>query len=207
MDIAITKGQKKILLYVVTGIVIIFLFWIFVYLPSCKQMHQYKSQLVQLNERLSKVKMIAEVKEGISKGQTYTQSIEILKNNLAMLHKIVALEEGPCLKFISTAARQLNIEIVSIRPAAKELLLDKNENRIKLAGADCMHLPVNLKLNGNYEAIGNYIERLGKEAPSLITIENLTMEKADERGKLSADISLVIYIKSANTALAYRENG
>ena len=196
MDITITKPQKKILLYVVIGVIIILLFWGLVYLPGRKQVQKFQSQLDEMNKQLNSVKKIEEIKEAISKGYTYTQSIESLKDELATLSKSIDTEEETSLEYISSSARGLNLEIVSIKPSAKGLFLDKDKNRVKIAGADCFRLPVGLKLKGGYKAIADYLKILRKDAPSLITIENLKISKRGKQEILTADVNLTIYLKS-----------
>lgn len=197
MNIIITKPQKKILLYVSIGAIIILIFWRAVYLPSRRQVQKFQSQLEKVEKQLNKIKEIEEIKEAISKGYIYTQSIEDLKGELAAVSKSIATEEETSLDYISSSARDLNLEVLSIKPAAKMLLLDKNKNRIKIAGAECFQLPVNLRLRGGYKAIGDYIESLRKDAPSLTTIENLRINKSRGADTLAADVSLIIYLKSA----------
>lgn len=199
MDIAITKGQRKIILYAIGGVLIIFIFWGFVYLPSHKQMQKFRSQLDEAEKQLNETKRIKEIKEAISKGYTYTLLIENLKNELTALSKNIPYEQEMALQYISSFARELNLEILSIRPGPKKLLLDKNKNRIKIAGTDCFQLPVHLKLKGGYKPIGEYIKILTEEAPSLIAIENLTIGKSGKQNILTADINLTVYLRSPKT--------
>lgn len=199
MDIAITKGQRKIILYVIGGALIIFIFWGFVYLPSRKQIQKFLSQLDEAEEQLNETKRIKEIKEAISKGYTYTLLIENLKDELTVLSKNIPYEQEMTLQYISSFARELNLEIISIRPALKRPLLDKNKNQIKIAGSGCLQLPVHLKLKGGYKPIGEYIKILTEEPPSLIAIENLTIGKSREQNILTADIELIVYLRSPET--------
>ncbi len=197
MDITITKPQKKILFYAVIGAVVLFLFWIFLYLPSRREAQEFQFRLEKVEKQLNNVKEIEEVKEAIAKGYTYTQTMEDFKSQLAALMGSIATEEETSLDYISSSARKLNLEILSIKPVAKKLLLDKNEKRIKITGADCLRLPVNLRLKGNYKAIGKYIESLRKDSPSLTTIENLEINKRGKSNILMGNINLMIYLRSA----------
>lgn len=197
MDIIITKPQKKMFLYVVVGVLVILILWGLVYLPSRKQMQGLQAQLDKVNEQLDKVKMIEEVQEAISTGYTYTQSIESLKGELAALSKDIATEEETSLEYLSSSARRLNLEVLSVKPASKEPLLDENKNLIKIADNDCFQLPVQLKLKGSYTAIGNYIESLRKDALSLIAVENLKINKFGKQDILNADVDLTIYLRSS----------
>lgn len=196
MDIIITRAQKKIFIYATAGIFAILLFWGFIYIPSEKQMQRYKHQLDAVNKQLEQVKMIDEIKEAISKGYTYTQSIESLKNKLEILNRSIAVDEETPLEYISSCARRFNLELLLIKPSEKKPLLDKTKNPIKIAGVDCYQLSVHLNLKGNYKSLGNYIETFSKEAPSLITIDNLRLSKLPREDILAADIFLTIYLKA-----------
>ena len=86
--------------------------------------------------------------------------------------------------------------MLSVKPGAKELLLDKDGNRVKIAGADCLKLPLGLAIKGSYRAIVDYIEALRKEGPSLIGIEGLKVAKTELKNELAADINFLIYLRT-----------
>ena len=196
MEIIITKQQKNILLYAVVGVLIIFIFWGFIYLPSRRQVQLFQSQLDESEKQLDKIKKIKEVKDAISRGYVYTQSIEDLKGELAVLSESLAIEEEASLEYISSSARKLHLEVLLIKPSAKMPLLDKNKKHVDIAGARCFRLPVQLKLKGSYKAIGRYAEALRKDAPFLITVETLSMNRSAEPEILTADANLMVYLKS-----------
>ena len=196
MEIITTKAQKRIFTYVIAGILIILIFWGLVYLPSRRHVQRFQSQLDEVEKQLNKVKEIKEVKEAISKGYVYTQSVEGLRNELAGVVKNIATEQESPLKYISSSVRQLNLEMVSIKPSSKKPLLDKNKKQIKVAGAVCFQLPVQLRLKGSYIAIVKYIEALRKNAPSLIAVEDLKINKATKAKILTADANLVVYLRA-----------
>ena len=196
MEIITTKAQKRIFTYVAAGILIILIFWGLVYLPSRRHVQRFQSQLDEVEKQLYKVKEIKEVKEAISKGYVYTQSIEGLRNGLAAVSKNIATEQESSLEYISSSARELNLEMLSMKPSSKKPLQDKNTKQIKIAGADCFQLPVQLKLKGRYVAIVKYISALRKNAPSLITVEDLKLNKTAKPKILTADANLIVYLRA-----------
>lgn len=193
--LTITKEQKRVLKYVAAGATTLVLFWVFVYLPNRNQMQQIQSSLAGTEKQLNSIKNIDEIKNTISRGYTYTESIENLKNELVALSKSIPATEEESLQYLSALAQRLNLEILSIRPDVKELLLDEDKNKVKIAGLDCYRLPIKLSLNGSYMNIANYIEALTKNAPSLLSIENLKITGLTMSGSLTVDIDLTIYLK------------
>ncbi len=193
--VTITKEQKKVLKYVAAGTTTLVLFWVFVYLPNRNQMQQIQLNLAGTEKQLNSIKNIDEIKNTASKGYTYTESIENLKNELVACSKSIPTAEEDSLQYLSASAQKLNLEILSIRPDAKELLLDENKNKVKIAGLDCCRLSVKLSLKGSYMNIAKYIETLTKNAPSLLSVENLKITGLTMTDSLMVDMDLTIYLK------------
>jgi len=87
------------------------------------------------------------------------------------------------INYLSEAARKLRISIKSIS-------LDNNKaEQTQVPGFTIIKLPISLKLNCEYKALGEYLHILRDNSPFLIRVEHLDISGQGE-GVASLDVNL-----------------
>ncbi|MBN1406045.1 MAG: type 4a pilus biogenesis protein PilO [Candidatus Omnitrophica bacterium] len=193
----ISQPQKKILSYTAAGAAIIVVFVLLAHLPANARVRKLQAQADAANRQLNETKKIGAVKDAISKGYFYTQSIDSLKKDLESMRKKLPAEKEAPLQYIGTSATKFGLELLFIKPLTEKPVIDENERPLKIKDSECLQLPVNLKIKGGYKSIGIYIESLEENSPFLITVSSLDINKVLDKGVLTADMTLNVYLRNA----------
>lgn len=184
----INPGDKKIL--IITGICvsIIFLFWAFIYFPANRKLCFLKSELAAIRIEIAQIES-----RGGKEGRDIAKMVEELQKDFKAAMLKLPDKEEEALRFISTEASKLGIDIVSMQPGSKRSSLDANNNPMYLEGKQCFELPISIEIRGLYKSIGEYLRILREVSPALIKIETVRIQKNENIApRLNANLELAL---------------
>lgn len=187
----ITLMQKKII--TITSIVVLaFLgFWAGVYLPSKKTVSKIKSQLDSVEAQLQEIQTL------IGEGKTINESVQTLMERHQQLNILFPRKEEESLRVLSHLTRDLNIELVSIKPQQKKVCLDENRKEIEIEGKIMRTLSVSIGLRCFYKDLAKYLQALRDNLPVFITIERLNIKKGrSDSARLDVTLDVNLYLLS-----------
>ena len=98
---------------------------------------------------------------------------------------------------LSHLTRDLNIELVSIRPQQKRACLDENRKEIEIEGKIMRTLSVSIGLRCFYKDLAKYLKALRENLPVFITIERLNIKKGrTDSPRLNVTLDVKLYLLS-----------
>ncbi len=187
-----TKTQKKIILAaaIVTSVFLIFCF--FIYVPGKKQISNLRQEL------MGKQKEIDDIQAIVSQGDSLEQSIARLKEKCTLLEGKFPLKEEDTLGAISDLARKAKINLASVSPSPKKIVVDENQKNLTLDGKACQSLSVIISFDCSYRDLVKYIELLKEDLPSFAIVESLEANKNNSgTGRdLTVRLGLIFYVLS-----------
>lgn len=165
--------------------------WFLVYLPTKNAVSRAKKELTAAETQIRQIEAIVDKAKSMEEGLTLLQGV------FAKINNKFPRQEEESLAMLSDYARKLNIEVVSIKPSAKEFLFDEDGQKIGIEGRFCQSLPVSLELRCSYKDLVGYLEALKKEVTAYLSIEKLRINK-DSLGpaKLSVILDINLYLLS-----------
>lgn len=184
----ITKGQKKILIMVSIAIVLFVVFWIFIYMPASNSVKILKAEFIEVENKINNLESI------IGKNRKFEEGFFMLQEHLDELDNKFPVGEEETLRLISKAGYACGIDINSIKPQPKKLILDENENVIKIDKRLCQKMPISLVVKSKYKELGNFLENLREDIPHLLTVERVKIVKGQFQTDLDIDIDLTMYL-------------
>lgn len=187
----ISFSQKKIIIMVSVGLVAFLIPWFLVYLPTKNAVGRAKKELAAAETQIRQIEAIVDKAKNMEEGLTLLQGV------FAKINNKFPRQEEESLAMLSDYARKLNIEVVSIKPSAKEFLFDEDGQKIGIECKFCQRLAVSLELRCSYKDLVGYLEALKKEVTAYISIEKLRINK-DSLGpaKLSVILDINLYLLS-----------
>ncbi len=184
-----TISQKKILIIVGVGIFTIFIFLIFIYLPTQATLKSLKVQLAEIEAQKQEVETITK------NGKTVEEGIEFLRGRYNTLNGYFPATEEETLKLIIDIARDMKVDINSMEPRRKVAFVDDNNIPQQIEGKICYKMPISIKMRCGYYDFVCYMEALKKSLSAFITVEKLQIEKKQENdNKLDIYIEINVYL-------------
>ena len=184
----VTPAQKKIALIGLVFVLLFFCLWLFLYLPGRNTLRGLVAQLDATQNQISEIEGI------LGSAVTLEQGMVSLKDrDEALSSQFPGKEEG-ALKVFSDLAKELDIELVSIKSEPlRPFLIDKEKLRIE--DSVCLCVPVLLEIKCTYGDFIKYSEALQESLPALITVEKLqiTRDKGDPK-ELNIAINFNLYL-------------
>lgn len=183
--------QKKIIFI---GLIVFFtliIFWVFVYLPTQNTVSRVKKELLDIEAQILEIETI------MSRGRSMQDNIGLLRERVRVLERKFPAKEEEGLRSLSDLADKLNIEIVSLKPAPKEEVLDAKSQKTIIEDKVCQKLAVSIEMKSNFKNLIRYITALKKSSPVFVTIDQLKINKDTLEGaKLNIVLDLSLYLLS-----------
>ncbi|MFC1703885.1 type 4a pilus biogenesis protein PilO [Candidatus Omnitrophota bacterium] len=187
----LTKSQKKVFTVAAVLIVVFMLFVIFMYLPYVQSVKRSKAQLVTLEGLISKIEQLG------GKNIPLHVGIEAFQQKLQELDSKFPDKEEESLTNISRFARESNIEIASLKPQPKSVVLDESRQEVQLGGKVFRKVAVMLQLKCSYKNLVQFIEKLEQGLPALVSIERIDITKSSSGDTpLEVSLDLIVYLLS-----------
>ena len=182
--------QKNILLIPAAVILISFIFLSAVYLSAKNKIYALKSTFKETEEKIQKIEKI------IDQNQSAGEGIRLLQERNQQIDMKFPSKEEEGLGRLTNIARQLNIDVVSIRPQPKIDFLDAANQKVVVKGKTCQQFFVSLEMKGSYRELVAYIEALKKDLQTLFIIEKLNIKKEVHPSQLNITVGINLYLLS-----------
>lgn len=157
--------------------------FVFIYLPAARSVSKIKSELGATEAK------IAAIESSIDNAGPGGEGIRFLKEKAALLEFKFPRKEEETLKLISDLAQKANVEITSMQPSPKELLLDGAGQKQEIENKVCYKMNVGMALRCSYRELVRYLESFDGGLPALIVINRLEIKKSSI-GLMKLDVSL-----------------
>ncbi|RJP28072.1 MAG: hypothetical protein C4533_06270 [Candidatus Omnitrophota bacterium] len=189
--LSLNEAQKKIAVVLMVFIIIILVLWITIYRPLRIKELNLGLELKALNAQIAQIESIFGSDASIDEGM-----LRIKKASEAALDKLPA-DEKDSIRMLSDVARKHNIEIISIKPQPKSLVLDKDRKEIQAEGKTCHSIFVSIDMISSFSDLVAYLAVLENEFKTFITVEELAINRLELSGaKLPVILSINLYLLS-----------
>ena len=179
--------KKTVILWGGIGLAILG-FFVFIYLPSQRQVASFKKELVFFDSQISNIDAM------IDKKKSLQENIFLFQERLKELDRFPDKEEQT-LKIISDIAKESKIDVRNLSPSQKQEFTYADDLRLSIEGKDVIVMPVLLNLHCSYNDLVAFLGKLSKGLPAFISVESLQIGKPDKSSqKLTAILKLNIYL-------------
>ena len=183
--------NKKLVVFGIFAAVGILVFH-FYYFPKLKQVKsldaEYRAMNRDLDELYSFLGGAEDLKDNMVKMQGELRRLENAMPNEKDVSNVI--------KYVNEEAKRFKINVRSVRPSDLEPLKDKKGgNVITISGNSCKCMPLALKVEARYQALGEFLGKLETANTPMITIEKVDIQKDENIKPLSrANIDLIVYL-------------
>ena len=183
--------DKKLVMTIAIGIVLILIFCIFFYFPARGKIKTVNTELRAIQREIADIESI----DGVE-GKSMSEALDYLQKKYDKIFQMLPSQEENALKVLSELAKDLNLEIVSLRPAEKIRTLDEKGNPVRVEGLTCFEMPMTITMKGRYKAMGEYVKQLRDgDFPILIKLDTMEIKKQEvDNIRLDADFDLKLYL-------------
>ena len=185
-----SKGQKKIILVASIAFFALLIFLFFIYLPTRSAVRRIKQELSVIENQIQGIEAMV----GKDKGG------RMLQERYQELQAKFPTGEEESISMLSGLADKYRIVLVSLKPGAKEIFSDAQNEKIEIEGRTCQKMPISLEIKSGFTDFFRYLESLKASLPAYTTIEGLNIRRGPI-GSTKLDISL-----NLNLYLLAREN-
>ncbi|MEA3560852.1 MAG: hypothetical protein U9R31_03680 [Candidatus Omnitrophota bacterium] len=183
--------QKEIIIITFLILSAFLICWIFIYFPSKNIVKRIKSELAGLQRQIYEIEAV------IGRAKTTDKNIRALVEKSQKLNNAFPQKEEESLKMLSQLARNLNIELNSVKPQLRAVFLGEDKKEVKIEGKTCQKIFVSLEMKCFYKDLVKYIETLKKVLPALATVEILKAGKdCSGTTKLNVTLGINLYLLS-----------
>jgi hypothetical protein len=146
---------------------------------------------------------VHQIESGVVKSaKTLEEGLSLLEARYNKIESRFPSEEEESLKMLSGFARAFNMEIISIKPSPRKVLLDKDGKEVTVEGKICQVISVSVTMNCVYPQLVSYVEKIEKELPDFITIERMNIMRSS--GGRARELEVVLDL---NLYLLVKKNG
>lgn len=191
MGIKLSKENKNNILVIGIFIAIAALFFQFVYFPKL-------SQVSHLNKECKKVKSeIDELYNFIGGQENLKDRIIKMHDDVIMLQQAFPFEnEAPnIIRQLNEEASRFKVDVVSMRPGDLGVYKDAQGSALNISNYRCKFIPLSLKIEARYQALGEFLLYLEADKKPMILITQLDIKKDDNIApNIKADIDLRVFV-------------
>lgn len=185
----ITENQKKIIILGGVVVFVFLLFWMFIFLPSSKEIRALKNELISTDQQIQAIEIL------LSGSQSRDEAIRLLKQRQQYLSNKFPDKEEESLRLIPDYARKMNITVVALQPGSKTELLDHAGKQIMIEGKVAYFLPISLEVSCYFRDLVKYALELKAALPAFTSINNLDIKREEPlNGKIRATIQFDLYL-------------
>ena len=120
-----------------------------------------------------------------------------IRERLHLLEKAFPseLEVSDVIKQLNDKARHFNVDVISLKPGNIGIYRDSNGKEVKISGCFCKSMPLTLKLESRYQALGEFLMTLEMNKTPMVSVQKIDIEKQDNvKPKVKAEVNLTAYI-------------
>jgi len=184
-------SEKRIINLAIVLVLVSFVSWLFIYIPTTRAARRLKSQLSSVESQIQAIKGMMDKTPKIGEG------IKLLEQRSQQLESKFPREKEESVKLLSDLALKLGIDITSVRLQDKTPFFDENNQKVIVGGKACQKLPVAIEMRCDYKSLVDYLQALIEQVPAYISIEKLKINKeSTDSPKLSITIELNLFILS-----------
>jgi len=174
--VELTKAQKKIITAALAVLFFLIFIWVFIYLPQSNKVSSIKGELVSAENQIAEIISITE-------GKDLAEAVRDFRINLNNLKKQLPDRDEAVIDALTTAARDLGIEVQNISSSGKQL------SEEQVAGFEIEKMPILMQLVCEYRNLGQYLNLLRANFPILVRIQKLSVS-GKEGAPYLVDVSL-----------------
>lgn len=187
--IDITQDQKKIIIMSCAVLSVFLLLWVFLYLPSLRQIKNLKHEFVSTQQQIQAIETL------LAGPQGRDEAIRLLKKKQQDLSARFPPKEEESIRFIPEIARKMNIQVISLNPGSKTGFLDESGRQVIIEGKSASYLPISMEVSCYYKDLVKYLLDLKSNLPAFISVINLNVQKENQlSGKVRANLQFNLYL-------------
>src|SRR3989338_1041221 len=165
--------NKNRVITLVISAVIIGLFLQFVYAPKAMEVKKLRLEYKK-------------IKSDISGLYDFIGGEENLKDNLIKMRTYASAfdkafpyekDASNIIKQLNEEARDLNVNVVSIKPGDLVNYTDMNGAQLKISGYACKSMPMTLSVEARYQALGDFLNKIETARCPMISVRKAAMRK------------------------------
>jgi Tfp pilus assembly protein PilO len=191
MDLKFTGANKKNIALACVFILITVIFFQFIYFPKYREVKDLDTEYKRIQQDIDELYSFIG-KEGN------------LEDNIIERRKYLVLLEGafPFEKEMSNIVKELNeeagrfkINVISLKPKDLFIYKDHEGEELKVSDYFCKCMPLVLRVEARYRALGEFLLSLERNRNPIVFIEELDIERDEDKAPLvRAEIELSAYI-------------
>ncbi len=183
MNIKNLSVQQKKILYI-AGIILLslFLFSFLIFIPQRKKLADIKNKLQAAEAKIAEI-------TSLTKNQDLGAAMKVLNQQFIDTSARLPPQEEMVLSFLAENSRKFKIEVKNISLAKGALLKDK------VAAGNLEIMPVNMSLESDYRALGEFLNVLGSDKSILLRVKRLEIRsKGAGNPQLEINLQLLAYL-------------
>lgn len=183
--------NRKILISTLIFMAGIILFCYFVYFPKASEVNKLVVESKDIKRDLDEL-------YAFIGGEKYLKdNIVKMRKDLARLEKAFPPEKevSNIIKYINDEAKRFNVVVRSLTPSDLYTYKNTSSNEMAIGGSVCKCMPLTLKVEARYQALGEFLGVIEVVESPIIVIESIDINK-DENIKplIGAKVELMAYL-------------
>lgn len=187
--IDLTDNQKKIIIVSVSLLFIFLCLWVFLYLPSSKEIALLKNELISTEQQIQSIEIL------LTGSPNRSEAIRLLRERQQYLNIRFPQKEEESLKLIPEIARKMNIAVTSLEPGSKTEMLDDAGKQIMIENKLASYMPISLEVVCNFKDLVKYTLELKTALPAFTSVNSLEIKKVNQStGKIQVHLEFNLYL-------------
>jgi hypothetical protein len=181
----LTKAQRNIFILSITIVIFLLCFWVFVYLPQKNKLSSIKKEITYIETQIAQINKM-------TGGRDLTEVATGYNTQLRDISAVFSFSEEELIDNLSKEAKNLNIEINSIKPLEKKAIEEKTHLKIE-------ELPVNMQLSCEFRDLANYLKILKDNFHMLVKVRKIDIMGAGEgKDVLKVNLQISAYLSKGS---------
>lgn len=181
--------KNVLIIFIFAGLSILFLR--FIYFPKAMEVKK-------LNMENKKTKSgIVELYNFIGGQENLQDNIIKARNYAAILENALPSEKevSNIIRHINKEARDLNVNVNSIKPGDLSNYMDSRGSQLTVYGYTCKSMPISLSVDARYHDLGDFLNKIELDRNPMICVKKLEIRKdVNILPKIKADIELNVSV-------------
>jgi len=181
--------QKKVVTIAAVFSAAFLVFLSIMYIPGRNKINALKVELAEVHSKIRKIESL------IDEGVSINEGVAAMSQRYQELSRKFPQKEEESLVVLSNVAKELGVEVVSIRAQPKMVYLDKDSQEIEIDDSICHKVSVTMQLKGRYKDIVRYLEKVKSDMSAFSTIDSMSIVKyAIGEATLNIKADFTIYL-------------
>ncbi len=191
MDIKFNAQNKKNIIIAGVFLLILILLSQFVYFPKSRQVRRLGSEYKMARNEID------ELYDFIGGQENLKDNIVKMRKELAVLERAFPSEKevSNIIKELNKEAKRFEVNVRSLKPNNLFIYRDSDDKELKISEYFCKCMPLILKVESRYQALGEFIASLETSRNPVISIDRVEIERdEDVAPMIRAEIDLNAFI-------------